>query len=82
MDLLLHGVSTLLHTMATALGGWSFGHSLATDIEGIMPYLHKANYLLPVDDVLTLCGLYVTIQLVLAAFYWITRTINLIRGAG
>lgn len=82
MDWLLNGVSTLLGAMSRVLGGWSFGHDIAVDVAGIMPYINKANYLLPVDTVLTVCGLYITIQLVLAAYYWITRVINLLRGAG
>lgn len=82
MDFLLNGVSTLLNKMSAVLGGWSVVHDFGADIAAIMPYIHKANFLLPMDDVLSICGLYITVQLVLAAFYWITRVINLLRGAG
>jgi hypothetical protein len=44
--------------------------------------LQKANMILPMDETLTCLGLYIGLMLVLMAYYWITRAINLIRGAG
>lgn len=82
MDFLINGVADILNTMAEVLPGFSFAHDLSADIRALKPYLDKANTLVPVDTVLIVLGLWVALQLVLAAYYWITRTINLLRGAG
>ncbi|MGO0063938.1 hypothetical protein ACTID9_28720 (plasmid) [Brevibacillus fluminis] len=82
MDFLINGISDVLNTMATALPGFSWAHDLAADVAALKPYFDKANVLMPVDTVLIVLGLWVALQIVLAAYYWITRTINLIRGAG
>lgn len=37
---------------------------------------------MPMDDGLAVLGLFISVNLALAAYYWITRAINLIRGAG
>ncbi|MNG35904.1 hypothetical protein D3C84_1227710 [compost metagenome] len=68
--------------MSVVLGGWSFPRNIGNDVAAIKPYLQKANMILPIDAVLTCMGLYIGLQLVLMAYYWITRAINLIRGAG
>ena len=75
-------LADFLSSFSSVLGSWSFTRDLAEDINSIMPYWHKANYLLPVSETLTVLTLFITLQLVLMAYYWITRAINLIRGAG
>lgn len=82
MDYLLNAISFLLNSMSTVLGGWSFARDLAQDLNTIRPYLELANFLLPVDTALIIGGLWVGIQLALIAYYWITRALNLLRGAG
>ncbi|HEY0827110.1 MAG TPA: hypothetical protein VGE40_03370 [Bacilli bacterium] len=82
MDFLLNATSGLLNTMSAALGGWSFAHNIADDIQALKPFFKKANMILPVDGFLFVFGLYISLQLVLMAYYWITRILNLIRGAG
>lgn len=82
MDFILNGVSGFLRIMSVVLGGWSFPRNLASDIAAIKPYLQKANMIVPMDETLTCLSLYVALMLVLMAYYWITRTINLVRGAG
>lgn len=82
MDFVLNGVTTVINAMAAVLQGFSWTRDLGADIAKISPYLQKANMLLPVDAVLTVLGLYVAVQLASIAYYWISRTINLLRGAG
>lgn len=82
MDFILGGVSDLLNTMSAALGGWTFARDLASDFAKMQPYLRKANAIIPINDALTVLGLYAGVQLALVAYYWITRAINLLRGAG
>lgn len=82
MDLLLGGVTKVINSMAAILQGWSWTHNLGTDLALVSPYLKKANAFLPVDSTLAVLGLWVSVNLALAAYYWITRAINLIRGAG
>lgn len=82
MDFILDGVSSVINAMAAVLGGFSFTRNLGEDMGKIMPYLQKANSLLPVSDALAVLGLFITVNLALMAYYWITRSINLIRGAG
>lgn len=82
MDFILNAVSGMINTMSAVLGGWSFTRNLAQDMQQIMPYLQKANMILPVSEFLAVLALWVGLQLVLAAYYWITRAINLLRGAG
>lgn len=82
MDFVLGGVTKIINMMAAVLGGFSFTRNLAADIAKIGPYLQTANAILPVSEALTVLSLYITVTLALAAYYWITRTINLIRGAG
>lgn len=82
MDFILGGVSKLIKGMAMILKGFSWTHNIGTDLEAINPYLKKANILLPMDAALTVLSLYITVQLCLVAYYWITRAINLLRGAG
>jgi hypothetical protein len=82
MNFLLDAVSTLLVQMSVVLGNWEFARDLSGDINKIRPYLETANWLLPVGTALVIAGLWIAIQLVLIAYYWITRTINLLRGAG
>ncbi|MNW44041.1 hypothetical protein D3C74_212580 [compost metagenome] len=75
-------MSGMLNTMSALLGSWSFTRNLAADLQAIMPYLQKANMILPVSEFLAVLAVWVGLQIVLAAFYWITRAINLLRGAG
>lgn len=82
MDSLLNAVSGIINTMSVVLGNWSFTRDLGQDMKMIMPYFQKANMLLPVSEFLTVLGVWIGLQLVLAAYYWITRAINLLRGAG
>jgi hypothetical protein len=82
MNFLLDAVSTLLLQMSVVLGNWEFARDLSGDINKIRPYLETANWLLPVGTALVIAGLWIAIQLVLIAYYWITRAINLLRGAG
>jgi hypothetical protein len=82
MDFLLNAVSKMINAMAAVLGSWEFGHDLSADINKISPYLQLANWMLPVKTALIIAALWVALQLVLIAYYWITRAINLLRGAG
>lgn len=82
MDFLINTIAGALNTMSAVLGGWSFPRNLATDVLAITPYLEKANMILPVDELLIVLGLFLGLQLILMAYYWITRMLNLIRGAG
>jgi hypothetical protein len=82
MDFIINGVAGFLNVMSVVLGGWSFPHDLAADLTKISPYLQKANMFVPIDEVLICLGLFIALQAVLMAYYWITRAINLIRGAG
>lgn len=82
MDWLIGGVANALRAMSAVLGGWSFPSDLADKVEIIIPYIQKANAFLPVDVVFTVMALWVGLELVLIAYYWITRMINLLRGAG
>lgn len=82
MDFVLRGVTGVINAMASVLQGFSFTRNLGEDIAKISPYLQKANMLLPIDAALAVLGLWVAVNLALVAYYWITRTINLIRGAG
>ena len=82
MDFILNAVTGLMNSMSLLLGSWSFTRNLAGDFNMIMPYFRKANMLLPVSDFLAVLGLWVGLQVVLIAYYWINRAINLLRGAG
>lgn len=82
MDFILDALSGMINTMSVVLGGWSFTRNIAADLQLIMPYLQKANMLLPVSEFLACLSLWIALQIVLAAYYWITRAINLLRGAG
>lgn len=82
MDFLINAVTSMINKMSAVLGSWSWVRDMRDDLNVIQPYLEKANILMPIDTVLTIMSLYVGLQLVLVAYYWITRTINLIRGAG
>lgn len=82
MDFLLNAVTKVLNTASAALPGFTFLHNIAADIGAIMPYLQKANAILPMDTLLAVMGLGLAVNLALLAYYWITRAINLIRGAG
>lgn len=82
MDFILNAVSSVLNAMSVVLGSWSFTRDLGADLNKIMPYLQKANAILPVSEFLAVLALWIGLQLVLAAYYWISRAINLLRGAG
>lgn len=82
MDFILEALTKAMNGMSNVLGGWSFTRNLANDLNTIKPYLEKANMLIPVDTALEVLGLYLGLQLVLIAYYWITRALNLLRGAG
>lgn len=82
MDFILNALSRMINTMSAVLSGWSFTRDIAQDMNMIMPYIQKANMILPVSEFLSVLALWIGLQLVLAAYYWITRAINLLRGAG
>ncbi|KVV25791.1 hypothetical protein [Burkholderia ubonensis] len=82
MDFILNAITGMMNTMSVVLGNWSFTRNLGQDMAMIMPYLQKANMILPVSEFLSVLSLWIGLQLVLAAYYWITRAINLLRGAG
>ncbi|GAE10032.1 hypothetical protein [Paenibacillus sp. JCM 10914] len=82
MDFILNAVTGMINTMSVVLGSWSFTRNLGQDMALIVPYLQKANMLLPVSEFFAVLSLWIGLQLVLAAYYWITRAINLLRGAG
>lgn len=82
MDFVLNGVTKTINAMATVLQGFSFTRNLGQDIAKISPYLQKANMILPISEALTVLSLIIAVQLALVAYYWITRAINLLRGAG
>jgi sorbitol-specific phosphotransferase system component IIC len=82
MDFLLGGVTKLISGLSKILVGFNFTHALGDDIALIMPYINKGNALVPVDTALTILSIWITINLLLMAYYWVTRVINLLRGAG
>lgn len=82
MDFLINGTASMLRVMGAVLGGWSFPGSVADHIQKITPYLQKANMIVPISAAMTVFGLWIALQLILMAYYFLTRTINLIRGAG
>jgi len=82
MDFILGAVSKTISGMSKILGGFSFTRNLGEDLAKVTPYLQKANYFLPMSETLTVLALYLTVNLALIAYYWITRAINLLRGAG
>lgn len=82
MDFLISGLASFINSIASHLPQWSFTHNIASDVSTIQPYLNLANTLLPINTMLTLFGLWIGLQLMLIALYWIDRLINLIRGAG
>lgn len=82
MDFMLGAVSKMLRAMSAVLNGFSFTRNLAADIAVLSEYYQKANVLVPVNEALKVGALFITVQLCLIAYYWITRAINLLRGAG
>lgn len=82
MDFILNAVSGMLNAMSVVLGSWSFTRDLGADLGKVMPYLQKANAILPVSEFLAVLALWIGLQVVLIAYYWINRAINLLRGAG
>lgn len=82
MDFVLNGVTSVINAMSAVLIGFSFTRNLGQDIAKISPYLQKANMIIPVSEGLTVLSLFIAVQLALVAYYWITRAINLLRGAG
>lgn len=82
MDFILNGVTKTINAMSAVLGGFSFTRNLAADIAKVGPYLQKANSIIPVSEALTVLSLYIAVQIALIAYYWITRALNLLRGAG
>lgn len=82
MDFILGGVIKVIDAMAAVLSGFSFTRDLGQDVAKISPYLQKANMILPISEALLVLSLIIAVQLALVAYYWITRAINLLRGAG
>lgn len=82
MDFLLGAVSGTLNAMAAVLPGFTFARDLSADIAKITPYIQKANYMLPVDAAMNVLSLFCALQVCMILYYWITRAINLLRGAG
>lgn len=82
MDFLINGVADFLNEVAKILPKWQFVHDIAQDVATIQPYVSKANVLLPIDTMLTLFVLWLGLELMLVALYWLNRVVNLIRGAG
>lgn len=82
MDFLLNGLTTLITAMSTVLQGFSWTRNLGQDIAKIVPYLQKANAFVPISEALAVLAILVTLHLLLIAYYWVARTINLLRGAG
>lgn len=82
MDFILNAVTGTINGAASILQGFRFTRDLGQDIAKITPYITKANYIIPVDAAMAVLGLFITLQLALIAYYWVTRAINLVRGAG
>lgn len=82
MDFILNGVTTVLNAMSMVLVGFDFTRNLGQDLAKVSGYLQKANMILPITAVLFSLSMFVSIQLALIAYYWITRALNLLRGAG
>jgi hypothetical protein len=82
VDFILGGVSKMIRAMSAVLDGFSFTRDLSADIRVLSEYYQKANVLVPVNEALKVGALFITVQLCLIAYYWITRAINLLRGAG
>lgn len=82
MDFMLGAVTKVINGAAAILRGFSFTRNLADDVAALAPYLRKGNALVPIDTALAVISLVIAVQLALAAYYWITRAINLLRGAG
>lgn len=82
MDFVLNAVTGTINAMSTVLVGWTFTRNLGEDMAKITPYMQKANVLVPVDAALNVLALWIGVNLALIAYYWISRTLNLLRGAG
>lgn len=82
MDYIIDGVAGMLNTMSVVLGGWSIAADLGEKIGAITPHMQKANKFVPISAAMHVFASWIALQMLLAAYYWITRTINLIRGAG
>lgn len=78
----MSGVASFIQTVAGFLPQWHFLHNIADDVNTLSQYIQKANTILPIETAVTLLSLAIGLELLLIAFYWISRTINLIRGAG
>lgn len=55
---------------------------LSSSIATVNTCLQKMNKYFPCDTLCTVIGLVIGIYIVLNAFYWIQRVINLLRGSG
>lgn len=82
VDYILDGVASMLNTMSVVLGGWSIAADLGEKVAAITPHMQKANKFVPISGAMHVFASWIALQMLLAAYYWITRTINLIRGAG
>lgn len=82
MDFILSGVTSVLDSMSLLLSGFTWTRDLGEDLARISDYIQRANAFVPVATALTVLSLFITLNLLLIAYYWITRTLNLIRGAG
>lgn len=78
----MSGLADFINQLAKILPQWSFTHDVASDVSLLTPYFQKAGVLFPIDTVLTVLGIWLGLQLLLIALYWIDRLINLVRGAG
>lgn len=82
MDFILNSVAGMMNTMSAVLGGWSLPADAGRAISSIAPYLKKANMFVPISTAMIVFSVWIALQLVLMAYYWINRAINLLRGAG
>lgn len=56
--------------------------NLSSAVGTVNSLLVQCNKVFPVDTVCTVLGLMIGIFIILNAFYWIQRAVNLLRGSG
>jgi hypothetical protein len=82
MSFLFDSIAGFLNTVSSAIPTFEFTRDIINDYNTILPYFQKINYIFPVSEALTVMTLFITVQVLLVTFYWLSRAINLIRGAG
>ena len=82
MDFLLNGLASFIDKVSTVVPRFEFIEDVGSHIAVLVPYFQKANMFFPIDTLFRVMSLFITLQLILISFYFITRAINLLRGSG